>query len=642
MGEPEGTEGPIPDFIVIGAQKGGTHWIRANLAAHPDVFMPGEELHFFTRPDWIAAQGLDGYRARFSGWRGEPVVGEATPGYLVWRHDPKAMASAMRDLVPDARLIAILREPVDRALSALVHLRRIGTLGGEDDDLAGAVRRRLPPQEDPLGIVSGGWYASMLRPYVGAFGDQLLVVLHDDLVADPAAVYDRLLLHIGLDPGHRPPELDRVRFSFEAERFGVRPPTAEERAEVFGHFAAEVDELEQLLGRDLAAWRPGARLLAGSPVSRSTPADPEPSSADGPILPTTARLLDLGSGAGASLVAAERRLGMRGLGIELQAHKVADARARGLSVVQGDILELDPDDYPQVEYVCLDNVLEHLPDLDAIRHALGLAVRIASRQVLVRHPSFEDVDYLAGLGLRLYWTDWEDHTAPARLHELIEIAGSLGVYDIRVTPLTRVWSSTSPSVLPLGAPPNQHRADPAVPSVYREADHGPKPVIEFDRPVYSMFEIVLSAPGVVTTSSDGIGGDLPGHAPRDWPRVLGRARGQEPKVVQRANGTTVVVEAGMVRQVASPLVARALVHRFGLADVEPGELRTLLPGPPVVQLKTPGESAFVVVGGRRITTPGLGTMLHTEDAWYATLDQDPPLDLLRAAEELRAERRRRQ
>ena len=63
--------------------------------------------------------GLDWYRAQFESWAGESILGEATPGYMMWRHHPRRVAERIKEVVPDARLIAILRNPVDRAQSAL-------------------------------------------------------------------------------------------------------------------------------------------------------------------------------------------------------------------------------------------------------------------------------------------------------------------------------------------------------------------------------------------------------------------------------------------------------------------------------------------------------------------------------------------
>ena len=163
-------EPPLPTFLIIGAQKSATRWLRLNLGLHPDVYSAPGELEFFNNIE-RAEQGVESYRAQFEGWSGEPYLGEATPGYMFWRHDPRVIAGRIRDTVPDVRLIAILRNPVDRAHSAVVHHIEGGSLpaGAQVMDVV----RRTPPERDPLGIVSGGWYAASLEPYVEFFGDHL-------------------------------------------------------------------------------------------------------------------------------------------------------------------------------------------------------------------------------------------------------------------------------------------------------------------------------------------------------------------------------------------------------------------------------------------------------------------------------------
>jgi hypothetical protein len=156
-------EPPLPTFLIIGAQKSATRWLRLNLGLHPDVFSPARELEFFNNRERFEQEGLASYRAQFEGWSGESYVGEATPGYMFWHHDARVIAGRVRETVPEARLIAILRNPVDRAQSAVVHHIQGGSLAAGSRVLD--VVRRMPPERDPLGIVSGGWYAASLEPY---------------------------------------------------------------------------------------------------------------------------------------------------------------------------------------------------------------------------------------------------------------------------------------------------------------------------------------------------------------------------------------------------------------------------------------------------------------------------------------------
>ena len=250
---------PLPTFLIIGAQKSATRWLRLNLGLHPDVYTAPTEVEFFNNSERFQTLGIPWYRAQFEGWAGQQFVGEATPGYMFWRHRPAVLAERVQEVVPDARLIAILRNPVDRAQSALVHHIEFRTLP-RGTDLLDLVRH-TPPERDPLGIVSGGWYAASLEPFQERFTDQLLVLLHDDIEDDPRGFYDRSLRHIGAPPDYAPAGLDRVRFSNQegAERGpngGTHELTTGDRRELYEFFAADIKRLEKLFDLDVSRWDP--------------------------------------------------------------------------------------------------------------------------------------------------------------------------------------------------------------------------------------------------------------------------------------------------------------------------------------------------------------------------------------------------
>lgn len=251
---------PLPTFLVIGAQKCATRWLRDNLGAHPDVFTVTAELsQFNSEARW--SLGLDFYRSQFDGWAGEPVVGESTPGYLMWWHGPAEVAARIDESLPDVRLIAVLREPVARAQSAVVHHIRAERLR-PSTRLPDYVRA-TDAASDRLGIVSGGWYASSLEPFVERFGDRLLVVLHDDVRDAPAEVFARAAAHVGAAPGFVPDELEVVRNSsaqaIDAGRTAAAAAPLDEgaRAAVARLFDEETSRLEAIVERDLSAWRSG-------------------------------------------------------------------------------------------------------------------------------------------------------------------------------------------------------------------------------------------------------------------------------------------------------------------------------------------------------------------------------------------------
>jgi hypothetical protein len=163
----------------------------------------------------------------------------------------------MRAVIPGAKLIAILRNPVDRAESAVVHHIQMRALPPGTGVMAYVAS--VAPEQDPLGIVSGGWYAASLEPFREVFGDQLLVLLHDDVDDDPRGVYDRALSHVGLAPDFLPAELARVRFSFQetpSSSASARELTVDDRCKLYEFFAEDVARLEAMIGRDLGAWNP--------------------------------------------------------------------------------------------------------------------------------------------------------------------------------------------------------------------------------------------------------------------------------------------------------------------------------------------------------------------------------------------------
>jgi uncharacterized protein (TIGR03086 family) len=261
---------PLPSFLIIGAQKSATRWLRYNLGLHPEVYAAPREISFFDHRRRFR-RGTRWYRRQFVGWDGEKIVGEATPGYMMERYDPAIVARRIKRVVPDVRLIAVLRNPVDRAQSALLHHMRRRRIPASTD-LVELVRRESDEAEW-YGLVSSGRYWECLHPYRRRFGDQLLVLLHDDVVADPRSAYERALEHIGAAPAFVPDDLDAVRFSYrdkwpeEHDPPPVRPLTSEERVELFEYFRDDVARLQRMIGRDLGAWVPeGADPLDPAPL----------------------------------------------------------------------------------------------------------------------------------------------------------------------------------------------------------------------------------------------------------------------------------------------------------------------------------------------------------------------------------------
>jgi hypothetical protein len=182
----------LPNFLVIGAPRSGTTWIDENLRAHPDVFVPAvKELHFFDR-DYD--KGMDYYEEQFAGWSGEKAIGEATPDYLHGAYCKRDIPGLIRQSMPDVRLIASLRNPVERAYS------RYWNAKAKFDVNAGfSFEEKLKSKPE---FIEEGYYVDQLERYYALFpGDRILVLLYDDLVADPRQFIRRVYEFLGVDPG---------------------------------------------------------------------------------------------------------------------------------------------------------------------------------------------------------------------------------------------------------------------------------------------------------------------------------------------------------------------------------------------------------------------------------------------------------
>jgi Sulfotransferase domain len=243
---------PLPDFLVLGAQKAGTTALYAYLRWHPGITGPSwKEVSFFDRHWW---RGVRWYRGQFPLRSRGRLVGEASPSYLF---HPLAPERA-RAVVPDARLVVVLRDPVDRAYSQYQHEVALGreplsfedALAAEEGRTRGEVERLVA---DPRAFSHEWWdhtyaarglYAEQLERWLAMFPrDQLLVVTSDDLGKRPAETYASILSFLGAAP-HRLDEYPRV---FDRDYAPMRPDTRDALAR---RFAAPNRRLEELLGRE--------------------------------------------------------------------------------------------------------------------------------------------------------------------------------------------------------------------------------------------------------------------------------------------------------------------------------------------------------------------------------------------------------
>lgn len=232
----------LPDFVIVGAQKAGTTSLYAYLATHPGVLpAASKEVHFLDSCDWDL--GPDAYRASFPlrWWmrlwsrltRRRVITGEATPYYL---YHPLA-AERLRATAPDAKVVIVLRDPVERALSHYWHEARAGrehlslseALAGEGQRLSGheeALVAGEPPcrhlEHRTFSYLDRSRYTRQVARYLELFpAEQVLVLKSEELFGDDPEVKRRLAEFLGL------PELTRP---FRAENVGNRAGRGEEEA----------------------------------------------------------------------------------------------------------------------------------------------------------------------------------------------------------------------------------------------------------------------------------------------------------------------------------------------------------------------------------------------------------------------------
>jgi hypothetical protein len=291
----------MPNFLIIGAQKAGTTSLYHYLKQHPQIYMsPVKEAHFFdyegTERQAFRGPGpsshprkvdnVEDYRALFDGASGEKAIGEVSPLYLYIPEAP----GRIRRRIPDAKLIAILRNPADRAYSAFLHTTRRGlepltdfaqALGAEE----GRIRDNWHPRYH---YRQRGFYHTQLKRYFDVFErDRIGIYLYEDLIADPLGVLRSIFRFLEVDEAFVPdmsvkynitgvprnravralvkrlgsltPALRRFLpfglLQLVKGRLFAKPPLSSDvRRELIEGYRQDISMLQDLIRRDLSGW----------------------------------------------------------------------------------------------------------------------------------------------------------------------------------------------------------------------------------------------------------------------------------------------------------------------------------------------------------------------------------------------------
>lgn len=275
----------LPSFVIIGAVKAATTWIHNQLQANPAIFLPGPEPHFFSQDHH---RGIDHYRRLFQAASPERILGEKSADYFAHPAAPARLARVM----PAARLVLQLRNPVDRAYSDYKMLYRRGTVTGPPEAYlrAGATRHHR--------FLRDGLYAEHLARWLEHFDrDQIQIILFEDVKSQPTQVVATVCEHIGA-PYHFSDEVGTAPRNDSSAQFlplpvrtalaplkeaarplrgkpvfeGVRrlfareiqyPPLSDAtRRQMADYYAADIARLEAMIDRDLSHWHASRRIAA--------------------------------------------------------------------------------------------------------------------------------------------------------------------------------------------------------------------------------------------------------------------------------------------------------------------------------------------------------------------------------------------
>ncbi len=302
-----------PSFIIIGSTKCASSSLHNYLGQHPEIYTSKvKETGFFSLH---YERGPDYYTSYFKEGVNKKIIGESTPTYCFLPY----VAPRIRNLLPEAKLIICLRNPLDRAFSSWLMKTGLGTetlpfdismdicikkldytkkmLAGKDGEKYWIENNNNHSAKDelrPRTYIIGGLYSEMIKHYLQFFpAEQLKIIFFDELTKDLNGQLSEIFGFLGADPGFIVPDKESVNFYFDrkitksvvnllGQKAGravmdfipktlkdrikkrmkrIDPPklSMTDRVKYWECFKEDVTELEKMLGKDLSHWNPTAK-----------------------------------------------------------------------------------------------------------------------------------------------------------------------------------------------------------------------------------------------------------------------------------------------------------------------------------------------------------------------------------------------
>jgi hypothetical protein len=193
----------LPNFVIIGAQKSASTFLQVCLSEHPEVFMPQDEIPFFESPDY-ESNDISRLKNLFNN-RNENTLGIKRPNYIGKPEVPKRIEFHL----PNAKLIAVLRNPIDRAVSAYFHYINYGFIPCVDFEKGMRQLIAQPSYGKQYGrsqeIIEFGFYFKYLNKYEHFLKNRrLLVLLHDEILRNPLESIQKAYRFLDIDPDFTP------------------------------------------------------------------------------------------------------------------------------------------------------------------------------------------------------------------------------------------------------------------------------------------------------------------------------------------------------------------------------------------------------------------------------------------------------